>query len=254
MAESKNDIIIKFRGRLDNLLIKHGGRIILDYNGNDPLPEEQSIGFIKNQAKLGVTSSFAKAVHSIPILQLIWLKSNFRKREKIRNKFTRREKTKPGKAKAFNKIVSANNKFSGNEYPTKRNIIAPWIGSSFDISKTLLSKEGISFSIPKSQKFFDLPEKDIIFSLAAIVCAFDPKRKANKKFELITKYYMIKDFNYKEKNDLLIALELEEADIIRKYKKLILYFTIICTTKGEKIVKWSDTWQVEMENNTAKSL
>jgi hypothetical protein len=254
MAETKNDLIIKFRGRLDNLFIQHRGKVILNYNGNEELPEDQPDGFIKNQARLGVTSSFAKAVHSIPILQEIWLRSNFQKREKIRSKFTRREKTKPGKAKAFNKIVSANNKYSGDEHPTKRNIIVPWIGSSFDISNTVLSKEGINISIPKSQEFFNMPGEDNLFSLAAVVCALNPKRKANKKFELITKYYGIKDFNYKKKNDLLIALELEEADIIRKYKNLILYFTIICTTNTEKVVKWSDTWQVELENSTAKSL
>jgi len=125
MKELKNDLIIKFSGRLDNLLIKHKGMIILNYNGNPDLPEERSPGYLKNQGKMGVTSSFAKAVNSIPILKDIWHKSYFRKSAKTRFKVAPYKRTKPGKAISFNKIVAANNKFSGEEHPTINNIIIP---------------------------------------------------------------------------------------------------------------------------------
>src|ERR1035437_11176903 len=71
MQESKSDLIIKFSGRLDNLLIKHRGTVILNYNGNLDLPDEPSPGDLKNQGKLGVRSSFAKQVNSSPILKKI---------------------------------------------------------------------------------------------------------------------------------------------------------------------------------------
>ena len=140
MQESKSDLIIKFSGRLDNLLIKHRGQVILNYNGNPDLPDEPSSGYLKNQGKLGVTSSFAKAVYSIPILKEIWHKSYFRKSAKTRFKVAPYKRIKPGKAVAFNKIVAANNKFSGEEYPTINNIIIPYSGNGLAISQAVMEQ------------------------------------------------------------------------------------------------------------------
>src|ERR1035438_606697 len=98
MKESKNDLIIKFSGRLDNLLIKHRGMVILNYNGNPDIPDEPSSGYLKNQSKMGVTSTFAKAVNSIPILKEIWHKSYFKKSPKTRFKVEPYQRIKPGKA------------------------------------------------------------------------------------------------------------------------------------------------------------
>jgi hypothetical protein len=250
MQELKNDLIIKFSGRLDNLLIKHKGMIILNYNGNPELPEERSAGYLKNQGKMGVTSSFAKAVNSIPILKAIWHKSYFRKSEKTRFKVDPYKRTKPGKAISFNKIVAANNKFSGAEYPTTRNIIIPHSNNGLAISQTVLGKQGIDFSIPPCPRFFDFPASGIALTGAAIICAYNPKRRANKKFELFHKCYTVNDFIYTERNDLSIAFEPEEAVKIWKYKNLILYFTIVVINDRQKIIKWSNTPGIELVNNT----
>jgi hypothetical protein len=249
MTESKSDLIIKFSGRLDNLLIKHRGMVILNYNGNHDLPDEPSPGYLKNQGKMGVTSSFAKAVNSIPILKAIWHKSYFRKSVKTHFKVQPYERIKPGKAVAFNKIVAANNKFSGEEYPTINNIIIPYSHNGVTISQTVWNKQGIDFSIPPCPEFFDFPERGVALTGAAIICAYNPKRRANRKFELISKYYTVNDFIYKEGNDLSIAFEPEEAEKIWKYKNLILYFTIVVITDKEKIIKWSNTPGIELVNN-----
>ncbi len=250
MQESKNDLIIKFSGRLDNLLIKHKGMVILNYNGNPDLPEERSPGYLKNQGKMGVTSSFAKAVNSIPILKAIWHKSYFRKSEKTRFKVDPYKRTSPGKEVAFNKIIAANNKFSGAEYPTINNIIIPDSRTGFIISHAVLNKQGIDFSIPTCPRFFDFPASGIALTGAAIICAYNPKRRANKKFELFSKCYTVNDFIFKERNDLSIAFELEEAEKIWKYKNVILYFTIIVVNDKVKIKKWSYTGGIELVNNT----
>lgn len=250
MKELKNDLIIKFSGRLDNLLIKHKGMVILNYNGNNDLPDERSPGYLKNQGKMGVTSSFAKTVNSIPILKAIWHKSYFRKSEKTRFKVDSYKRTSPGKAISFNKIIAANNKFSGEEYPTTRNIIIPHSNNGLAISQTVLSKQGIDFSIPPCPSFFDFPASGIELTGAAIICAYNPKRRANKKFELFHKCYTINDFIYKERNDLSIAFEPEEAEKIWKYKNVILYFTIVVVKDKTKIIKWSNTGGIELVNNT----
>jgi hypothetical protein len=250
MQESKSDLIIKFSGRLDNLLIKHKGMVILNYNGNSDLPDEPSSGYLKNQSKLGVTSSFAKAVNSITILKEIWHKTYFRKSAKTRFKVPPHKRTKPGKAIAFNKIIAANNKFSGEEYPTINNIIIPDSRKGFVISQAVLNKQGIDFSIPPCSDFFDFPDSGIRLTGAAIICAYNPKRKANRKFELFPKCYTVNDFIYTESNNLSIAFEPEEAEKIWKYKNLILYFTIVVITDKEKIIKWSNTPGIELVNNT----
>lgn len=250
MKELKNDLIIKFSGRLDNLLIKHKGMVILNYNGNNDLPDERPSGYLKNQGKMGVTSSFAKAVNSIPILKAIWHKSYFRKSEKTRFKVLPYQRIKPGKAVAFNKIIAANNKFSGAEYPTINNIIIPYSNNGLAISQTILSKQGIDFSIPPCPGFFDFPASGIELTGAAIICAYNPKRRANKKFELFHKCYTINDFIYTERNDLSIAFEPEEAEKIWKYKNVILYFTIVVIKEKTKIIKWSNTGGIELVNNT----
>ena len=250
MTELKNDLIIKFSGRLDNLLIKHKGMVILNYNGSLDVPDERSPGYLKNQGKLGVTSSFAKAVNSIPILKAIWHKSYFRKSEKTRFKVLPYQRIKPGKAVAFNKIVAANNKFSGEEYPTKNNIIIPNSHKGLTISQAVLNKQGIDFSIPPCPDFFDFPDSGIVLTGAAIICAYNPKRRANQKFELFPKYYTVSDFIYTERNDLSIAFEPEEAEKIWKYKNVILYFTIVVINDMRKIIKWSNTPGIELVNNT----
>jgi hypothetical protein len=250
MTESKSDLIIKFSGRIDNLLIKHRGQVILNYNGNPDLPDEPSAGYLKNQGKMGVTSSFAKAVYSIPILKDIWHKSYFKKSLKTRFKVEPYKRIKPGKAVAFNKIISANNRFSGEEYPTIRNIIIPDSNHGLAISQPVLNKQGIDFYIPPSPGFFDFPASGTELTGAAIICAYNPKRRANKKFELLAKCYTINDFNYKESNDLSIAFEPEETEKIWRYKNIILYFTIVVINEKDKIVKWSNTPGIEMMNKS----
>ena len=227
--------------------------VILNYNGNPELPDEPSPGYLKNQGKMGVTSSFAKAVNSIPILKAIWHKSYFRKSAKTRFKVDPYKRTSPGKAKAFNKIVAANNKFSGEEYPTINNIIIPDSHKGFTISEAVLNNQGIDFSIPPDPNFFDFTENGIALTGAAIICAYNPKRRAKQKFELIPKYYTVNDFIYTERNDLTIAFEPEEAEKIWKYKNLILYFTIVVINDSQKIIKWSNTPGIELVNNAGTS-
>ena len=250
MKESKNDLIIKFSGRLDNLLIKHRGMVILNYNGNPDIPDEPSSGYLKNQGKMGVTSTFAKAVNSIPILKEIWHKSYFKKSPKTRFKVDPYKRNKPGKAVAFNKIIAANNKFSGEEYPSIHNMIIPYSGNGLSISQAVYNKQGIDFYIPPSPGFFDFPASGIGLTGAAIICAYNPKRRANKKFELLAKCYTINDFIYTERNDLSIAFEPEEAENIWKYKNVILYFTIVVIDEKKNIIKWSNTGGIELVNNT----
>jgi hypothetical protein len=250
MTESKSDLIIKFSGRIDNLLIKHRGQVILNYSGNPDISDEPSAGYLKNQGKMGVTSSFAKAVNSIPILKAIWHKSYFRKSPKTRFKVDPYQRVKPGKAVAFNKIIAANNKFSGDEYPTIRNIIIPNSHTGFAISETVLNKQGIDFSIPACPGFFEFPDSGTALTGAAIICAYNPKRRANKKFELFSKCYTVNDFIYTERNDLSIAFEPEEAEKIWKYKNVLLYFTIVVVKDNTKIIKWSSTPGIELVNNT----
>ncbi|MDR3665994.1 MAG: hypothetical protein P4L35_04015 [Ignavibacteriaceae bacterium] len=248
MAESDGDLIIKFSGRIDNLLIKHMGKVILNYKGDTDPPEERSSGYLKNQGKMGVTSSFAKAVYSIPILKAIWHKSYFKKSLKTRFKVEPYKRIKPGKAIAFNKIVAANNKFSSDERPTNQNIIIPQSVSSIEITNAVLHRQGIDFTIPSSPSFWDFPEKEIGLTGAAILCAYNPKRRANKKYELIPKFYIINNFVYTEDNDLSIAFEPEEAERIWKYKNLILYFTIVVISEKKNIIRWSATRQVKLVN------
>jgi len=253
MTESNSDLIIKFSGRIDNLLIKHREQVILNYKGDPDLPDERPAGYLKNQGKWGVTSSFAKAVNSIPILKAIWHKSYFKKSLKTRFNVDPYERVKPGKAVAFNKIIAANNKFSGDEHPTIRNIIIPEVMSSITITNAVLHKQGIDFTIPPCPNFFDFPDKGIEFTGAAILCAYNPKRRSNKKYELIHKCYTMKDFNYTESDDFSIAFEPEEAERIWKYKNLILYFTVIVISEMKKIIKWSNTIHIELVCKSGKS-
>ncbi len=113
-----------------------------------------------------------------------------------------------------------------------------------------MKKQGIDFTIPTCPSFFDFTDRENALTGAAILCAYNPKRRANKKFELFSKCYTVNDFIFKERNDLSIAFELEEAEKIWKYKNVILYFTIIVVNDKVKIKKWSYTGGIELVNNT----
>jgi hypothetical protein len=245
MAESNNDLIIKFSGRLDNLLIKHKGKVILNYKGSEVKRDKPAAGYLRNQGKLGVTSSFAKAVYSIPILKGIWHKSYFKKSPRTRYKVAPHQRKRPGKAVSFNKIVAGNNKFSGAEHPTVNNIIVPPSDYFFDMTQAILHNKGIDISIPPSQDFFTELESGATINVAAVICAYNPIRKVIKRYELFPKSYTACDFNYAESTEINFSFESKEEEEILKYRNLLLYYSVICTDKMERIIRWSGTQQLQ---------
>lgn len=250
MAKTKSDLIIKFGGRLDSLFIEHKGEVILNYHNDSTADEEHSEEYLRNQGKLGLASSFAKAVYSIPVLRQVWNRSYFKKSVKTRYKVAANMRRNPGKAKAFNKIVSANRRLLTEDHPTENNIIVPRSDTEIIIQKMIINREGINLSILPKQVFFEIEEKEFELSAAGILCVYNPKGKIKKRFELLPKWILLSDIECSEWDNIIIPFEREEEEIVRRYKNSIFYFTVVCSTKFGRVLKWTNTYRTKMTNRS----
>jgi hypothetical protein len=248
MAEAKNNLIIKFGGRLDSLYIKHEGKVILDYKGKPEEPKKESANVVKSKGKMAAASSFAKAVYSISILRDIWRKSYFKKSLKVRFHFNPGQRRRAGKANIFNKIVAANRKVTIDEHPTIHNMLVPNKFNGLNILKASVNNNGIHISYSRIYDFPIDSNDDSKLTAAMVLCAYEPKRKLNKKFELIAKDQELKDKNNLEWNNITLPLREEEAELIASYKSIIIYFAVVYTTANGLIINWISAFPFEMTN------
>jgi len=229
--------VVEFAGGLQDLVIKVGGKIV--YSGERE--RKKKAGESKTEemglAKMAMVSKFASCINKVPALQNIWKKSNFRKTDRASFHLHTDERRESGKAKAFNKIVSANRRgLSIDLRPNDSNIIIPNTGRKLSNCKAILRQDRIAIINDYAEEYFIFPYAKRKMTPVGIICPFDPKKKSKVQFEMIAKWYDIPDFTPRRYKEFIFKFDSSDIEVMEKYKNCIVYFAFIEESgRGKKL-------------------
>ena len=239
MPENKKKTVVEFAGGLKDLVIKVGGRIVYSGERESKKGTNKSKKVELGKAQMAIVSQFASCVYSIPALKYIWGKARFRKTDRASVNLHVDERKESGKAKAYNKIVSANRRgLTIDLRPNSKNIIIPKTGKELARCKAVLKYEGISLKNDYPEDFFLYPYAKRKMTPVGIICPFDPKRKSELKFEMISKWYDITEFTPWECDEFFFRFDEADVKIMSKYKNCISYFAFVEESNSGKKTKW----------------
>jgi len=232
MAKANTESIVEYKGKFEGLVIKVNGVIVY----SDKLKKStKSAALQKDQDDLGLASKFASCINRVPELAGIWRQARIKRRRTLRGKnIEYTEKAKFGKAKAYNKIVSANRKeISSKGRPNIKNVIVP-VGQHFPYSYSAnLNSEGVDIEliIPIDIDKRVIHEHSSIVP-AGIFCFFDSTKDSNSKFEMMAKYCEVKDFQASDIFNIHFPITPEELKTIIIYKSCVFHFAIVEHSKN----------------------
>jgi hypothetical protein len=234
MANSKKGSVVEYNGDLEGLVIKVNGTIV--YSGK-LMKAVKSELMKKAQEDHSAATKFARCVNQVPILKKIW-------KEKKSSKYSTSNELKKvvgqssdfGRASAFNKIISANKKeIRRNGLPTIRNIILPESSPYFLYDYCAeLNAGGLDIYLhltPNDEKA--IPDNSIIIPIG-VFCFYGNKKGGNPNFEMLSKYYEIKEFVEFENYKIHFPISDEEIKTINNYRSCIFYFAFGEPAKGNR--------------------
>ncbi len=239
MPQTKKKTIVEFAGGLKDLVIKVGGKIVYSGGNENKKESKQSEKLEIVQAQISMVSKFASGINKVPALQYAWKKSRFRKTTRASANLTADEVGNSGKAAAYNKIISANNRGMLNDYrPNSGNCIIPPTVSGLGNNKTVLKFDGITLKLLYSKDNVKFSYYKKFMTPVVILCPFDPKKISDTHFEVISKWYDIKEFSARECDEFFFPLDASDIEIINKYKNCIIYFAFVEEFQNVKKSRW----------------
>jgi hypothetical protein len=239
MPENKKKTVVEFAGGIKDLVIKVGGKIIYSGERESKRKTEASEKEEKGLAEMAMVSKFASCVNSVPALNYIWKNARFKKTNRKSFHLNSEEVRNSGKANAYNKIVSANRRGKSiGLRPDIRNRIVPDSGKTLAKCKQVLKSEGISQRNYYHGNDMAASYAKRKMTFVAIVCPFDPKKRSKTKFEMISKWYDIKEFTIKEHDKFHFPFDDADIEVIRKYRNCIVYIVFVEESHGGKKTKW----------------
>ena len=239
MSEIKKKTVVEFAGGIKDLVIKVGGKIVYSGEKESKKKTDESEKEKLGKAQMVMVSKFASCINKVPPLRYVWGKSRFRKTDRAgRNKYTE-EKKESGKAKAYNKIVSANRRGKSIDLrPNSKNVIIPDADKLLAHFKAVLSREGITLKSDYPEDYFLFPYAKRKLTPVGIICPFDPKGKSKVKFEMISKWYDIAEFTPWDYKEFFFQFETTDLETMSKYKNCIVYITFVEGYGSGKKTKW----------------
>jgi hypothetical protein len=220
MRKSKNDLNIQFKGKKDDLVIKLNGKIIY------PLIEEKSTKEISpaklnTQLRASVAAVFSGGVNRIIPLRQTWKRWPVKSRVPYRN------------------ILAANIKRCKAEHPTIENMVCPDSGVYLPQINTRINKSGIAIDIDPFKKDIVLGEKEDALTIAGLLSLYSPREKEADLYKIYPLTMPILEFDPLEKIKVIIPFNEESLNIISKYERCILYFTLLFGEREGMTRRWS---------------
>ncbi len=239
MPGIKKKTVVSYAGGIEDLVIKVGGKIVYSGEKASKKKADESEKEKLGKAQMVMVSKFASCINRVPALRYVWEKSRFRKTNRAgRNMYTD-EKKKSGKAGAYNKIVSANRRGKVIDLrPSSKNVIIPATSKKLAHFKRTLNREGITLKNDYPEEYFIYPYAKRIMTPVGIICPFDPKGKSNVKFEMISKWYDIKEFTPWDYKEFFFRFDTADLEIMSKYKNCIIYITFVEENGSGTKTKW----------------
>ena len=231
MAESKKNLKIRFEGRLDNLVINYGGKVLYSYKREKKKETGKTDKQKAAQSKTAITAALCSQMNQIPALQYIWKKWPDKERKPYRN------------------MLAANMRHTSPDHLTIRNIISP---RSQYFSKNYfksIDTSGIDIVIESQSPGTIETETGKTFSVIVIICLFNPIDKTKQSYKLYTLYTEIKDFKITETYNIRLPFEPDAQKELGAYGNFVVYNTVVFAELTGAPRKWISTNALEFELN-----
>ncbi|MDR3668836.1 MAG: hypothetical protein P4L35_18530, partial [Ignavibacteriaceae bacterium] len=167
MAESKKNLKIRFDGRLDNLVINYGGKVLYSYKREKKKETGKTEKQIAAQSKTAITAAFCSQMNKIPALKYAWRCAN-------------KERT------PYRNMLSANLKHALPDHLTVNNIITPKTQYYRLNLFESIDRTGIDLEFGYNDGGTIGTEAGKTFSVIVIICLFNPFDKTKKSYRMYT--------------------------------------------------------------------
>ena len=246
MAAQNKKLKIEFTGDLSGLsIVVNGKTLYLDRNGeNGKENKYRSPAQINLQKNHSVISTFASCVNKIPAIKQVWKKSLFSKSLKQSYGTNKSERQYAGKAANFNKIMAANRKIHQDfDYPTGISLFVPdnLVGMPHYDAILLGEELIVDINFMRNGERMKFTDKEKRLTGAAVISAYNPKKRSKIKFEAFPKWEIISNFIPSDTYQINLSITVEEQEILKKYKDCYLYFTIVTETELGKLIRCFNT-------------
>lgn len=228
MAESKKNLKIRFEGRLDNLVINYGGKILYSYKREKKKETGKTEKQIIAQAKTAITAELCSQMNKIPAMKYVWRWAN-------------KERT------PYRNMLAANLGHALPEHLTVYNIISP---KSRYYRATLfesIDSTGIDLKFGYGEHGTIETESGKTFSVIAIICLFNPFDKTKKSYSLYTLSKELMNFQIEETYDIRIPFEGEALEDISSFQNCTVHSCVLFDELKGDPHKWVSTYAVELD-------
>ena len=231
MAESKKDLKIRFEGRLDNLVINFGGKVLYSYKREKKKETGKTDKQKAAQSKTAITAALCSQINQIPALKYIWRSWPDKERKPYRN------------------MLAANMQHSSPEHLTIKNMISP--KSQYNYSNFCKSVNNSELDIQiGSQEYSSInTETGKTFSIIVIICFYNPIDQNKKAYKLLTLCKEIENFDQLETYNVKFQFDPEKQIEFNEYQNCIIYNTVLFSALTSGPHKWYSTHALEFELN-----
>ena len=231
MAEAKKDLKIRFEGRLDNLVINYGGKILYSYKKEKKKKTGKTEKQKAAQSKTAITAALCSQINQIPALKYIWKKWPDKERKPYRN------------------MLAANIRNAAPDHLTTKNIISPKTQYEFPNYYKSIDASGIDIGFGVHSPGTIETETGKTFSIIVIICLFNPLDKTKQPYKIFTNCMELEDFKIMETYNIKLPFDAEEQMEMNAYGNCIIYNAIVFAKLTGSPRKWISTNALELELN-----
>ena len=229
MAEPKKNLKIRFEGRLDNLVINYGGKVLYSYKRE----KKKEIGKTEKQkaaqSKTALTAALCSEINQIPALKYIWSSWPDKERKPYRN------------------MLAANMKHSSPEHLTIKNMISPKSQYTYSNFCKSINNSELDIRIGSQEYSSINTETGKTFSIIVIICFYNPTDQSKKAYKLLTLCKEIENFDQLETYNVKFQFDPEKQIEFNEYRNCIIYNTVLFSRLALSPHKWYSTYGLEFE-------
>jgi hypothetical protein len=231
MAEEKKNLKIRFDGRLDNLVINYGGKVLYSYKREKKRETGKTEKQKAAQSKTAITAALCSQINQIPALKNIWKKWPDNERKPYRN------------------MLSANMRHALPDRLTTKNMIVPRSQYDFPNYCKSIDSSGIDILMQSQIPGTLDTETGRDFSIIVIICLFNPIDQTKQPYKLYTSCTERDDFKMTETYNIRLPFEPDEQKDLGAYRNCIVYNTVVFAKLTHAPRKWISTYAAEFELN-----
>jgi hypothetical protein len=227
-----NQVMGDHTGKVGNLIYRRRNGKIVVYKVPEKIKKSESQASKDIRKKLKPMSQFASEVCSFPELKLIWESD------------TRYKAVAP-----YHKVEQANKNLVTPDRPTINCRIVPDFGFKLNVNSVEANKEKVSIVVTVEKELVDYYKQLKGFIVIILLCFYDPLKKEEKYFDFQRIRLNLTEWEVDKPVEVLFDFSEKEGEIFSKYKKTILYYTLLAFDNENYFLAYSESMPKEFDNN-----